>query len=204
MMRAWESAVDTGPLRVVFTGPDGKQRPLVFGPEAHGQSGYQRPGDEWGTGFSFATGGCWHIHLTRDDTSGDVWLNVPPSKQADAVRRVDVDGAEGWQRLTDEPDIRGVEVIKNEGLGSWSVTVWFVEFAREEPLESDIRRAVAAELRRVLGVTDVAEEDREVWVVSGSPSGELLARAAARAIDGLANRARAYYDSLGDEQNGTP
>jgi hypothetical protein len=66
----------SGPLRIVFTAPDGRQRPLVFGPEAHSASSYHRPGDEWGTGFRFATHGCWHIHLARDDTSGDVWLNV--------------------------------------------------------------------------------------------------------------------------------
>ena len=41
-----------------------------------GESNYRRPGDEWGTGFRFTGSGCWHIHLTRDDTSGDVWLNI--------------------------------------------------------------------------------------------------------------------------------
>ena len=66
----------TGPLHVRFTAPDGRPQPLVFGPEAHGESSYRRPGDEWGTGFRFTASGCWHIHLTRDDTSGDVWLNV--------------------------------------------------------------------------------------------------------------------------------
>jgi hypothetical protein len=66
----------TGPLTVVLTAPDGRRRPLVFGPEPHGASNYHRPGDEWGTGFRFSTGGCWHVHLTRHDTAGDVWLNV--------------------------------------------------------------------------------------------------------------------------------
>jgi hypothetical protein len=49
---------------------------LVFGPERHSASSYHRPGDEWGTGFRFETAGCWHIHLARTDTSGDVWLEV--------------------------------------------------------------------------------------------------------------------------------
>ena len=67
----------TGPLRVILTAPDGSLQPLVFGPEPHAAgSTYHRPGDEWGTGFRFAVSGCWHIRLTRDDTSGDVWLNV--------------------------------------------------------------------------------------------------------------------------------
>jgi hypothetical protein len=66
----------TGPLHIAFTAPNGRQKPLVFGPEAHSASSYHRPGDEWGTGFRFATHGCWHIHLARNVTSADVWLNV--------------------------------------------------------------------------------------------------------------------------------
>jgi hypothetical protein len=65
-----------GPLRVAFTAPDGRRRPLVFGPEFHTTSDYHRPGEEWGTGFRFSAPGCWHIKLTRGTTSGDVWLNV--------------------------------------------------------------------------------------------------------------------------------
>jgi hypothetical protein len=66
----------TGPLRVTFRAPDGTVRPLVFGPEAHSASTFDRPGDEWGSGFRFSTAGCWHIHFARADTSGDVWLDV--------------------------------------------------------------------------------------------------------------------------------
>jgi hypothetical protein len=66
-----------GPLNVRFTGPDGKRHALAFGPTAHGTgSSYQRPGDEWGTGFRFTTSGCWHIRLTRTDDVGDVWFDV--------------------------------------------------------------------------------------------------------------------------------
>ena len=65
-----------GPLKVSFTAPDGKRKALVFGPDAHNGSSYQRPGDEWGTGFRFPTSGCWHIRLTRTDSVGDVWFDV--------------------------------------------------------------------------------------------------------------------------------
>jgi len=65
-----------GALRIAFMGPDGTQHPLAFGPERHSSSNYHRPGDEWGTGFRFATRGCWHIHFARDDTTADVWLDV--------------------------------------------------------------------------------------------------------------------------------
>ena len=66
----------TGPLHVSVTAPNGRRQPLVFGPEAHAVSNYHRPGDEWGTGFRFSGPGCWHVKLTRNSTSGDVWLNV--------------------------------------------------------------------------------------------------------------------------------
>ena len=66
----------TGPLRVTLRAPDGTVRPLVFGPDRHGASNFDRPGDEWGTGIRFGSAGCWHVHLSRTDTSGDVWLDV--------------------------------------------------------------------------------------------------------------------------------
>jgi hypothetical protein len=66
----------TGPLHVVVTAPDGTTKPLVFGPDAHGASSYDRPGDEWGTGFRFTSPGCWHLELTRTDNAGDAWLEV--------------------------------------------------------------------------------------------------------------------------------
>jgi hypothetical protein len=65
-----------GDLSVRFVDPDGRQRPLVFGPEPHGSSNYDRPGDEWGTGFLFDRAGCWQIHLQRDVGVGDVWIDV--------------------------------------------------------------------------------------------------------------------------------
>ena len=76
MLGLWPVPEKT-PLHVTFTGPDGTNRPLVFGPEPHGKSSsYHRPGSEWGTGFRFTSAGCWHIRLARADTSGDVWLDV--------------------------------------------------------------------------------------------------------------------------------
>jgi hypothetical protein len=111
----------------------------------------------------------------------------------------DGSGVERWQRLTDDPDIRGVEVTRSQTAGSWqwSLTVAVMEFIREDPLESEIRRAMAAELRAVPGVARVHEEDREVWVVDGSPSGEKLIQAAAKVVDRFAERAREHYDNLG-------
>lgn len=67
-----------GDLVASATGPDGSDAPLTFGPERHGWSTYDRPGDEWGTGYLFPEPGCWRLHLQRDDAQGDVWLVVEP------------------------------------------------------------------------------------------------------------------------------
>jgi hypothetical protein len=66
----------TGALRVRLTTPDGNPQPLTFGPQRHAASTYHRPGEEWGTAFRFGSAGCWHIHLARTDSSGDVWIDV--------------------------------------------------------------------------------------------------------------------------------
>ncbi|MDQ1424892.1 MAG: hypothetical protein QOD72_2390 [Acidimicrobiaceae bacterium] len=67
-----------GDLRTTFAGPDGHDVALAWGPEAHGGSNYSRPGDEWGTGYVFSQPGCWHLGFRRDDTAGDVWLQIEP------------------------------------------------------------------------------------------------------------------------------
>jgi hypothetical protein len=67
----------SGDLSVDLTAPDGTSRPLDWGPEPHTGSNYDRPGDEWGTGFSFDAAGCWALNLKRD--GGDratFWLTV--------------------------------------------------------------------------------------------------------------------------------
>lgn len=95
------------------------------------------------------------------------------------------------ERLTDEPDLRGVEVARYSAPGwPWSVGLYVAEHVREEPLESEMRAAVDVALRQVVGVDDVAEEDREVWIVSGSPSPEDLLAAASSVVDQLAERVR--------------
>jgi hypothetical protein len=53
--------------------PDGSAGVLTFGPEAHPASNFDRPGDEWGTGFRFDMPGCWHLDVRR----GAVHARVP-------------------------------------------------------------------------------------------------------------------------------
>jgi len=82
------------------------------------------------------------------------------------------DADEAWERLTDEPDIRGVEAARIDEIDGWQVTVWVMEFVREDPLEDEYRQRMARTLRAVSGVTSAEEQDRETWFVTGTPSGQ--------------------------------
>jgi hypothetical protein len=66
----------TGPLRVVPIAPDGSTRRLENGPTPHTTSSYHRPGDEWDTGMTFNTAGCWTIRLSRTAGAATVYLEV--------------------------------------------------------------------------------------------------------------------------------
>ena len=88
----------TGPLAATATAPDGSAAPLAWGPEPHGGSSYDRPGDEWGVGYRFTQPGCWRLSFTRADSAGDVWLQVasldtgapgPSLRCADAIDALD-------------------------------------------------------------------------------------------------------------------
>ena len=109
------------------------------------------------------------------------------------VRQVLIDGTdEAWERITGDWDVCGVEAGRIDFAGGWNVTVAVMEFVREDPLESDLRRRIAAALRSVDGVETAEELDREVWFVTGTPLGNALVRAASEVVDDLADQARAY------------
>ena len=44
--------------------------------EYHESSNWERPGDEWGTGFHFPDPGCWMITVTYGETTGTILLKV--------------------------------------------------------------------------------------------------------------------------------
>ena len=56
----------TGDLSIRATGPHGAAVTPIWGPEAHTGSTWDRPGDEWGTGWRFPTAGCWTVRASRD------------------------------------------------------------------------------------------------------------------------------------------
>jgi hypothetical protein len=55
---------------------DGKTVPLVWGPDGHGSSSWNHPGNEVGTGFKFPHSGCWQIHVAKPAVDADLWLEV--------------------------------------------------------------------------------------------------------------------------------
>lgn len=98
---------------------------------------------------------------------------------------------EGWSRVVDEEDedILGVGVSRLRGdTWHWEIGVNAAEFVREEPFESTFRDAIESALRRVRGITDVVEEDREIWLAAGKDAdGEQILRSVARALDAMAD-----------------
>ena len=65
-----------GAFSLVALNAQGKYLLPDHGPDVHGGSNWNRPGDEWGSIFTFATPGCWDLHASRDGVSGDLWLNI--------------------------------------------------------------------------------------------------------------------------------
>jgi hypothetical protein len=114
------------------------------------------------------------------------------------VRQVtpeDSEVAESWARVVPqrEVDALGVDAARFDGETEWAwqVGVNAMEFIRADPLESEVRSAFAGALRSVPGVRQAEEEDREVWIVDGDPSGEDLVRAVAEAMAPFEARIRA-------------
>jgi hypothetical protein len=69
----------TGTFTAQARHEDGTLISPVWGPEAHGDSNWERPGLEWGTGFNFPKPGCWTLTVALGATKGDIWLEVFPT-----------------------------------------------------------------------------------------------------------------------------
>jgi hypothetical protein len=66
----------SGEFSLLALGSQGQQVRPTQGPEAQGSNWTDHPGDEWGSVFIFPEAGCWDVHATRADASGDVLLVV--------------------------------------------------------------------------------------------------------------------------------
>jgi hypothetical protein len=97
--------------------------------------------------------------------------------------------AEEWERLTDEPDIRGVSAAKRDRIDGWVVDVYVQQvYPEDDPLGAELRQLIQGALRSVDGVVDVHKRDSDSWRVTGAPSVEALTRAAARVVDDMFER----------------
>ncbi|WP_319462743.1 hypothetical protein [Micromonospora sp. RTP1Z1] len=54
-----------GALSIQAAGPGGTVEPTWLEEHGPGGSNWQRPGDEWGTGWIFPAAGCWTVTATR-------------------------------------------------------------------------------------------------------------------------------------------
>ncbi len=72
----WRMTGSGGPFEVQARNEAGTIIRPIWGPEYHGGSNWERPGDEWGTGFNFPEPGCWTFTVTRGATVGEIRLEV--------------------------------------------------------------------------------------------------------------------------------
>ena len=63
-------------LTVQARNADGTVISPVWGPDYHESSDWERPGQEWGTGFNFPKPGCWVLTASRGTTSAEIRLEV--------------------------------------------------------------------------------------------------------------------------------
>ena|ERR1700694_2977859 len=61
----------TGTFNIIAQQDDGTKIQPIFGPTEHGGSNWNRPGQEWGTGFHFPKVGCWRILITFGPDTGE-------------------------------------------------------------------------------------------------------------------------------------
>lgn len=66
----------TGPLTLVAISPSGAVHRPFWGPAAHDGSNWNKPGEEWGSGYVFTSPGCWDLRATRGSATGDVWIRI--------------------------------------------------------------------------------------------------------------------------------
>ena len=81
---------------------------------------------------------------------------------------------------------------------AWQVGVVAMEFVRTEPLEGVLRGELAEALEGVAGVTEVEEEDREVWTVEGGADASALGEAALVVLRRHETAVRACLAALDD------
>ena len=70
----------TGEIQLHALGPAGETIAPIW-IEPHGGSTFQKPGEEWGSGFALPSAGCWDLRASRRGVSGDIWIWVTPATE---------------------------------------------------------------------------------------------------------------------------
>lgn len=125
--------------------------------------------------------------LAKDKTSALEVRKITPE---------DSEVAEEWERVTSEPDVLGVNAARlKRAKWNWQIFINAAEFVRRDPLASRLDADITVALKKVKGVSAVAREDTEIWLVQGEAGGEDLIRASARALDALAPEIRKQLEN---------
>jgi hypothetical protein len=66
----------SGAPTFALVGPASQTGRLNWGPVLHSSSTWHRPGLEFGTGLLFPAAGCWDVHVTVSQLTGDVYVVV--------------------------------------------------------------------------------------------------------------------------------
>lgn len=71
-----------GSFTIDAHGPDGVVVDPTWGPDPHGSSNWERPGEEWGTGWILPSTGCWTFEISRGETTAHLVAEVFASTAA--------------------------------------------------------------------------------------------------------------------------
>ena len=155
----------------------------------------------WGSGVGRLVSPCWDTGMCPRSWGSIGWLarrrpitvapSCPSSRDPavpeeetmsdiiiEAIAPADPELAEEWVRRSDDPDVLGVGSSRwaEGGDWPWRVEVAMASLIRAEPLQGELRDRVTAALEAAPGVARVIQEDPEVWIVSGDPTGPASSR----------------------------
>lgn len=67
-----------GDFAIEASGPNGLAIAPAWGPDLHSSSSWERPGDEWGTGWTFPQPGCWTFLVQRGQAQAVLRVDITP------------------------------------------------------------------------------------------------------------------------------
>lgn len=71
----WRST-GAGPFTIEADGPGVESIDPAWGPDPHGSSNWDRPSEEWGTGWLFPSTGCWTFDVSHGDQAAQMVAEV--------------------------------------------------------------------------------------------------------------------------------